>query len=125
MLSNDMWIYFHEKKNPTLIYELVFRPTIVKYGLWNLLLIDLGQEFVLCNFVQDLLKTYRENTEREAWMQTASTQNSVIERFWAEVNSRVNYPIKRAMIDITKQCEYDMSDPVLKYCISWVINFVE
>ena len=75
--------------------------------------------------MQDLLKTYRENTEREAWMQTASTQNNVIERFWPELNIRVNYPIKRTMIDITKQCEYDMSDPVLKYCVSWVINFVE
>ena len=28
------------------------------------------------------------------------------------------------MIDITEQCEYNMSNPVLKYCVSWVINFV-
>ena len=28
------------------------------------------------------------------------------------------------MIDITEQCEYDMSDPVLQYCVSWFINFV-
>ena len=32
--------------------------------------------------------------------------------------------MKRAMIYITEQCEYDMSDPILKYCVSWVINFV-
>ena len=28
------------------------------------------------------------------------------------------------MIDIVQQCEYDMSDPVLKYCVSWDNNFV-
>ena len=28
------------------------------------------------------------------------------------------------MIDITEQCEYNMSDPVLKYCVSWIINFL-
>ena len=104
-----------EFKNPILIYEFVFRPAIIQYGLWNQLRIVLSQEFVLCIFVQDLLKTYRENTEKEPWMQTTSTQNNVIERLRPELNSRVNYPIMRAMIDITVQCEYDMSDPVLKY----------
>ena len=57
-------------------------------------------------------------------MQTMSTQNNLIERFWPELNSRLNDPIKKAKIDIIEQCEYDMSDPVLKYCVSWVINFI-
>ena len=43
------------------------------------------QEFVLRIFVQDLLKAYKENTEKEPWMQTTSTQNSVIERFCPEI----------------------------------------
>ena len=115
-----------EFKNPILIYEFVFRPAIIQYGLWNQLRIVLSQEFVLCIFVQDLLKTYRENTEKEPWMQTTSTQNNVIERFRPELNSRVNYPIMRAMIDITVQCEYDMSDPVLKYVyLGFIILFVK
>ena len=46
-----------EVKNPILIYEYVFRPAIIQYGLWNHLRIDHGQEFVLCILVQDLLKT--------------------------------------------------------------------
>ena len=113
-----------EVKNPILIYEFVFHPAIIQYGLWNLLRIDHDQEFVLCTFVQDLLKTYGENTEKDLWMQTTSTQSNVIDLLWPELNSRVNHPIKRTMIDISGQCEYDMSDPVLKYCVSWVINFV-
>ena len=28
------------------------------------------------------------------------------------------------MIDISEQCECDMSDPVLKNCVSWIIDFV-
>ena len=52
-------------KNPTLIYEYVFRPAILKYGLKNQLRIDHGQEFSLCIFVQDLLKNYRQSTEKE------------------------------------------------------------
>ena len=43
-------------KNPILIYEYVFRPAILEYGLWNQLRIDHGQEFSLCIFVQDLLR---------------------------------------------------------------------
>ena len=46
-----------EVKNLILIYEYVFRPAIIQYGLWNHLRIDHGQEFVLCILVQDLLKT--------------------------------------------------------------------
>ena len=75
-------------KNPILIYEFVFHPGIIQCSLQNQLLIDHGQEFVLCIFVQDLLKTQRESTEREPWMQTMSTQNNVIERFWPELNSK-------------------------------------
>ena len=37
-----------EVKNPILIYEYVFHPVILKYGLWNQLRIDHGQKFLLC-----------------------------------------------------------------------------
>ena len=50
-------------------------------------------------------------------MQTTSTQNSVIQRFRPGLNGKVNYPIKRAMTDIAEPCEYDICDPVLKYCV--------
>ena len=96
-------------KNPILIYEYVFRPAILKYGLKNQLRIDHGQEFSLCIFVQDLLKNYRQSTEKEPWKQTTSTQN-VIERFWLELNSKVNYPVKTALISIIEENDYSMSD---------------
>lgn len=57
-------------------------------------------------------------------MQAAPTQNGVIEKFYPVLNNKENCPIKGAIINITEQCEYDMSDPVLKNCISQVINFV-
>ena len=48
----------------------------------------------------------------------------VTERFWPELNSRVNYPVKRALISIIKENDYSMSDPVLKYCVSWITNYI-
>jgi len=39
-------------KNPILIYEFVFRPALLEFGVWNQLRVDHGQEFVLCLFVQ-------------------------------------------------------------------------
>ena len=104
-----------EVRNPILIYENVFRPAILKYGLWNQLRIDHGQELSLYIFVQDLLKYYCQSTEKEPWNQTTSTQNNAIERFWPELNYRVNYPVKRALISIVEENDYNMSDPILKY----------
>ena len=45
-----------EVKNPIPIYEFVFRPALMNFGLWNQLRVDHGHEFCLCIFVQDLLK---------------------------------------------------------------------
>ena len=98
-----------EVKNPILIYEYVFRPAIFKYGLKKQLRIDHGQEFSLCIFVQDLLKNDRQSTEKEPWEQTTSTQN-VTERHWPELNSSVNYPVKRVLISIIEQNDYSVSD---------------
>ena len=71
-------------------------------GLWNQLRIDHGQKFLLCIFVQDLFKNYRQSAEKEPWKQTTSTQN-VIECFWPELNFRVNCLVKRALINILKR----------------------
>ena len=113
-----------EVKNPILIYEFVYRKAVSKYGLWNQLRVDHGREFCLCLFVQDLLKGYRTSQEKDPWKQTKSTENNVIERFWPEMNSRVNYPIKRAMIRICEEKDLDTSEPVLKYCFSWISIYV-
>ena len=46
-------------KNPILIYEHLFRPGLIKYGLFDQIRMDHGREFVLCIFVQELLKRHR------------------------------------------------------------------
>lgn len=108
-------------KNPILIYEFVFRPAICKYGIWEQLRMDHGREFFLVIFAQKVLSHYRLNERREAFKQTTSTENNVAERFWPEVNSRVNYPLKRAMgVLFQNSNEFDLGDPVVKYCVSWI-----
>jgi len=111
-------------KNPILIYELVFRPALLEYGLWDQLRVDHGKEFFLCIFVQELLKHYRTSERKRPWAQTPSTDNYVVERIWPEVNSRVNYPVKRAFIFIIENFGYDLADPIFKFCVSYVCIFV-
>ena len=51
---------------------------------------DHGREFVLCIFVQELLRRDRFSQRRLPWRQT-STSNYVAQRMWSEVNKQVNY----------------------------------
>ena len=43
-----------------------------------------------------------------------------IERFWVEVNSRVNYPIKNALVEFDNSSLFDMDDETERFCVSWV-----
>lgn len=55
------------KKNPILIYECLYRPALIRYGLFDQLRVDHGSEFCLCIFVQELLKSKRGDRERLPW----------------------------------------------------------
>ena len=46
-------------KNPILIYEYVFRPAVLKYGVWEQVRLDHGREFALVTFIQQVLSCYR------------------------------------------------------------------
>lgn len=45
-------------------------------------------------------------------------QNHIIERMWSEINSRVSYPIKAVLNDMTENGEIDMEDTLHQYCVS-------
>ena len=43
-----------------------------------------------------------------------------IERFWVEVNVRVNYPIKCFLAEMDNNQMIDLSDDIHKFCVSFV-----
>lgn len=46
-------------------------------------------------------------------------QNHCIERIWVEINGRVNFPIKTALIQLEENGDLDMSCRHVKFCVSW------
>jgi len=42
-----------------------------------------------------------------------------VERFWVEINNRVNYPIKSCLIALEEAGDVDMACPHMQFCVSW------
>ena len=42
-----------------------------------------------------------------------------MERFWVEVNPRVNYPVKACLVRIEENGAMNMESSVQKFCVSW------
>jgi len=82
--------------------------------------VDHGTEFCPCIFVQELLKNRRHDNSRAPWRQTTSTKNYRAERLWPEENSRVNYPLKKALCIIKEQEIFNMEDPMVSFAVSWL-----
>lgn len=79
----------------------------------------MGNEWVLILFIQEVLSGYRNSQERPAHMKTTSKRNLMIERVWPEVNSRINYPIKRVLTELEEKGILDISDENVRFCVSW------
>ena len=108
------------RKNPIMIYRYVLKPVLEFYGLWDQIRVDHGTEFVLTNFVQRHLSSQRLRQTRPAVLQTSSRQNHRAERMWSEVNQRINYPVKRLLIQLEEDGIINMHDECTKFFVSWV-----
>ncbi|KAL9965196.1 hypothetical protein ACROYT_G028964 [Oculina patagonica] len=107
-------------KNNLLIYEHIYRRAVQTYGMWDQLRVDHGREFCLMLAIQDSLSEKRRNTNRLPYLQTTSKRNHRIERIWVEINTRVNYPIKKALNSMVNSDILDMEDGITKFSVSWV-----
>ncbi len=46
-------------------------------------------------------------------------QNHMAERHWVEINSRVNYPLKRALVLMEENHLIDLECTTTKFCVSF------
>ncbi|XP_055360765.1 uncharacterized protein LOC114847823 [Betta splendens] len=105
-------------KNNLTIYDEIYRKAVLEHGMWDQIRVDCGTEFYLTLFMQEKLAGYRYNQSQPPFLQTPSTLNHRIERVWPEVNNRVNYPIKRCLMNLEDQEIINFGDDTVKFCIS-------
>ena len=108
-------------KNAVAIYEHLFRPLVLQVGLFDQLRTDKGTEFCLMLAVQESLGHLRNNIAKPPYRQTKLVHNLRAERFWVEINQRVNYPLKAALVYLEESGTVDMNDQLHRFCVSEVV----
>lgn len=111
------------------------RPIIMEHGIWDQVRVDHGREWCLMLHVQEVLAKYRRDASKPPHRQTSSKlvincnslivylciltslliQNHTVERFWPEINCRVNYPVKACLVDMEEKGDFNIDDE-LKFC---------
>jgi len=113
-------------KNSVAIYHTLMQPLLYQYGLWQQVRTDRGTEFALVVTAPWYLAQRRQWQHRFPVLQSTSRQNHRVERMWPEVNQRINYPVKRILVQMEGSDELDMTNSITKFCVSWVtINVIE
>lgn len=73
------------------MYQLVSRPTLTKYGIW-----DQMRMYYLKNFALFSCKScfqFKDKTRDEKLLKKQLHKNYVVEWLWPEFNTSVNYPM--------------------------------
>ena len=107
-----------QKKNPIMIYDLLFCPILLEYGVWDQLRMDQGTEFNLVISVQYTVANFHNGHHRQSVIQSTSRLNHRTERIWPMINARINYPIKRVLTELENNGFINLSDDTEKFCTS-------
>ena len=107
------------QKNAVAIYHALMRPLLLSEGVWDQIRVDHGTEFAIVVSIQQKLASARSHHHRYPVLQRTSTQNHRVERLWVEVNQQVNYPVKRVLISMEENGIIDLSNDIVKFCVSW------
>ena len=113
-------------KNPISVYNTLVKAILERKGLWEQLRTDHGGEFVLSATVQHHLAHLRPRQARMPVIQSTSRMNHRVERLWPEVNSCINYPVKRVLVNMEANQEITMHTDTEKFWVSWTtINVIQ
>ncbi|XP_057295144.1 uncharacterized protein LOC130623656 isoform X2 [Hydractinia symbiolongicarpus] len=117
--KHDIRLRINQQKIENIVASAV-KEVLTTYCMFDQVRVDHGREFFLMLGMQEYLANIRGDQLSLPYQQTESKRNLPIERFWVEVNGRVNYPIKSILVDMDNSLIIDMDNNIHKFCVSFV-----